>query len=124
MKLGCLLSLLLLPITLIIWVEKERRRRTAMSPEELKALEDEEKYGTIDPDIECIYCHKKNCVRTSLSMKDAAYLDMVRSHQLYLYGSLSLFSAHPDNRGDIYHARCMKCESYWDLFDPHEDSHR
>ena len=64
MKSGCILALFLLPITLVIWVEKERRRRAAMPPEERKALEDEEQFGEINPDIECIYCHNKNCVRS------------------------------------------------------------
>jgi len=64
MNWGCLSFLILFPVGILIWARGEMRRRMSMPPEELAKLEADEDYGPIDPKLECIFCHSKNCVRT------------------------------------------------------------
>jgi len=114
MKTGCLLALLLLPITIVIWAKKERARRAALPPDELKELEDEERYGKIDDSVECIYCHKMGCVRTEVSMADKLVEDLRRSRQEWI----NVKNGAPEHT--TLKVRCMNCGSYWDMFDPSE----
>ncbi len=114
MKNGCLLALFLLPIIILIWSKKERARRAALPPEELKELEDEERYGKINESVECIYCHKKGCVRTEVSMADKWVEDIRRSRQEWI----DVKNGAPEHT--ILKVRCMNCESHWDMLPPEE----
>lgn len=73
MKLGCFLSLLLFPVFLVIWAKKKQQRLATMPPEKRKQIENRDKYGKIDPSIECIYCKNTHCVRTRIDMADSLY---------------------------------------------------
>ncbi len=92
-----------------------------MTPEQRKTLEDEEQFGEIDKTIECIYCHEKNCVRSSRCIQDVISKNIKRNNRLFLYGTLAVMATETDSKGDIYNARCMTCGSYWDMFNPHAE---
>jgi hypothetical protein len=108
MNWGCLTFLILFPAGIFIWAAGEMRRRKALPPEELKELEADEKYGAIDPELECIFCHSKNCVRaqTIESLND-----------IFNAGEPS-----PDKktRWRPVKTHCMDCGSHWEMFPPEE----
>lgn len=98
---GCLsFFLLFLPAGILIWAAGERRRRAALPPDELKKLEDEEDYGLIDENLECIFCHSKNGVRTQTL---GSLIDALDPSEL-----------NPDKktRWRPLKARCMHCGSH------------
>jgi len=92
-----------------------------MTPEQRKALEDEEQFGEIDEAIECIYCHKKNCVRTRTDFEHAIYESLSTGATMSPSSTAILTARSMENKRDLFKARCMKCGSYWDMFDPHAE---
>jgi transcription elongation factor Elf1 len=119
MKFGCFLTLLLLPITLVIWVERERRRRAAMSPEERKARELEDQHGPIDETITCIYCKHNNCVRTRLDIEEALFESLANA-QINPISMTKNSARYIANKKDLLKAYCDHCGAYWDMYDPHQ----
>jgi hypothetical protein len=115
---GCLsFFLLFLPAGILIWAAGERRRRTALPPDELKKLEDEEDYGLIDENLECIFCHSKNCVRAKI---EALYEDGTDAHSpqgIALLMTCTTRGGTPPKDEHIK-AQCMNCGSYWNMFPP------
>ncbi|MCC7299911.1 MAG: hypothetical protein IT583_02400 [Verrucomicrobia bacterium] len=115
MNWGCLSFLILFPAGIFIWAAGERRRRAAMPPEELKELEAEEKYGHIDDKLECIFCHSKNCVRTKLEAVYEDGTDANSSEGIVLLLTSSTRNGTPP-KDEYIKARCMNCNSYWNMF--------
>jgi len=127
MKTGCLLALLLLPITILIWAKKELRRRDAMPPEKRKELEDKEAYGPIDPKLSCTFCHAEKCVRVKKITRATGEASQIFCEKNLRDSRWHLF---PENRighmvrNELYHrtdfilAQCMECDAHWELYDP------
>ena len=107
------------------------RRRAALSPEKRKELEETERHGELNPTIECIYCHNKNCVRTT-SFSDhigsPAYIfseKNIRNNKAKLILFQETAAKHMihdelTKTADFLNAHCMNCGSHWDMFDPSE----
>lgn len=132
MNWGCLSFLILFPAGIFVWAAGEKRRRNAMPPDELKKLEDEEDYGEINPDIECIYCHSKNCVRTRSTtdfIGSPAHImseDNLKETRLYSLNPVRRLKWMTHNElgrtAELWKARCMKCGSFWDMLPPEKES--
>jgi len=119
MNWGCLSFIILFPAGIFIWAAGERRRRAAMPPEELKNLEDEERYGEINEPVECIYCHQKNCVRTITELREGD-LDNVTP---YVHSRIAIGLAVKEALigEEFVKAHCMNCGSHW-ILPPQKES--
>lgn len=117
MNSGCLSFIILFPAGIFIWVAGENRRRASLPPDELKKLQAEEDYGSINEKLECIFCHSKNCVRTrpNALLEDGA--DANSPKGIYILMTSSTRSG-PPSKEKYVAAHCMKCGSYWDMFPP------
>lgn len=117
MNWGCLSFLILFPVGILIWARGEHRRRMSMPPEELEKLEAEEDYGPIDENLECIFCHSKNCVRTQLKALYADGTDANSPQGLAVLLTCSTRGGTPPKDEHIT-AHCMNCGAYWNMFPP------
>lgn len=102
-----------------------------MPPEELKELEADEDYGSIDSKLECIFCHSQNCVRTQ---KTTYYTGDPRNilspenlpKNVWRAGDspevIPIFMAAKEmSRHEHYiQAHCMNCNNGWEMFAPDE----
>lgn len=77
MNWGCLSFLILFPAGIFIWAKGEMRRRSALPPEELKNLEADEDFGSIDPKLECVFCKHRNCVRVIIPEQPPLIADLL-----------------------------------------------
>ena len=115
MNWGCLSFIILFPAGIFIWAAGERRRRAALPPEELKKLEDEENFGSINAELECIYCHQTNCVRTQI---ETLYEDGTDANSpkgiVLLMTSSTRYGTPPKDEHIVAH--CMNCGSHWNKF--------
>ncbi|MCU0856934.1 MAG: hypothetical protein MUC65_00830 [Pontiellaceae bacterium] len=100
-----------------------------MPPEELKNLEDEEKFGPINEKLNCIFCHSKNCVRTSLftySIEGLFSEDNLLKRNDWRNSLIGAFFnpkeyVDPLQTKETLKAHCMKCGSHWELFAPEDN---
>ena len=130
MKTGCLLSLLLLPIALLVWVRKEQKKRMSMPPEELADLEAEEAFGKIDDSLECIFCHSKGCVRARRKIRhsgDAAHIvsqDNLNHTKLFTFSPVTrariMAQREISRTEEVLQTHCMNCTNTWEMFPPEE----
>lgn len=116
MNWGCLSFIILFPVGIFIWARGEQRRRAALPTEELQKLEAEEDYGPIDENLECIFCHSRNCVRAELSLEDKLYEDLKRSRQEWANLQFGYTS-----EKNIFKAYCMKCRNNWEFYPAKEE---
>jgi hypothetical protein len=117
MNWGCLSFLILFPAGVFIWAAGERRRRAAMPLKELQKLEAEEDYGPIDENLECIFCHSKNCVRTK---NEASYEDGTDANSpqgIVLLMTCTTRGGTPP-KDEYIKAHCMHCGNHWEMFLP------
>lgn len=123
MKFGCFLTLILFPIFLVIWTEKNRRRRAAIPPDQLKEMDDETDYGSFDPELKCIYCKTKGKVRR----KQEEYYVNNGPAKNSTEGIKYLFSLIAAGRygaraavrcEERCFAHCMNCGNHWEILVP------
>ena len=115
MSWGFLSFIILLLAGIFIWAAGEKRRRDTMPPEELKELEADEDYGSIDEKLECIFCHSKNCVRTKLEALYEDGTDANSPEGIALLLTSSTRGGTPP-KDELIKAHCMNCGSYWNMF--------
>lgn len=131
MNWGCLTFLILFPAGIFIWAAGEKRRRDALPKDELQKLEDDEDYGDIDPELECIFCHSKNCVRTqkttyydgdprNILSPDNLPKNVWRAgdcpEAIPIFMAINEMSKHEH----YIRAHCMNCGNSWEMFPPKE----
>jgi hypothetical protein len=133
MNLGCLSFLILFPVGIFIWARGEVRRRNAMPPEELAKLEAEEAYGPLDEKLECIFCHSKNCVRTTKTVERIGSPGLVISKENVRPwdignspGKELEWMAQREflRTAQFIKAHCMNCGNDWEMFPPEEKAER
>ncbi|MBM4152658.1 MAG: hypothetical protein FJ220_03935 [Kiritimatiellaceae bacterium] len=121
MNWGCLSCLILFPVGFFIWVKNEVQRRNALPPNELKELEDEERYGKIDDDLECIFCHSKQCVRAEKKIYYRGGPDKNSLDGLLFYSANQ--KKYSEIREDVFlAAHCTKCGNTWEMHPPEDES--
>ena len=124
MSWGFLSFIILFPAGIFIWAAGEKRRRDAMPPEELKELEADEDYGPIDPKLECIFCHSKNCVRTQSlgSLSDIMSEDRLEAAANYRFcGPFAGLPLAEKPSSQTLKAHCMNCGNDWEFYLPEAD---
>lgn len=127
MKFGCFLALLLLPVTMVIWTEKNRKRRAAIPPDQLKEMDDEVNYGPFDPNLQCIYCKNKGKVRRK---QEEYYINNGPAKNStegikYLFALMAAgrYGARTAVRcEERCFAHCMNCENHWEILIKDQES--
>ncbi|QHI68168.1 hypothetical protein [Tichowtungia aerotolerans] len=120
MKFGCFLALLLLPITLVIQTERNRRRRAAIPPDQLKEMDEEVKYGPYAPNLKCIYCKTKGKVRRKredyyVNNGPAKNSTEGVKYLFSLMGAGRYGAAGATKCEERCFAHCMNCGNHWEM---------
>ncbi len=119
MNWGCLSFIFLFPAGIFIWVAGERRRRAALPPAELKKLEDEENFGFINAELECIYCHQKGSIRTKTELREGDLNNVTPYIHSHVAIGLAVKAALIGE--EFVKAHCMNCGSHW-ILPPQKES--
>ena len=134
MNWGCLSFLILFPAGIFIWAAGERRRRAALPPEELKNLEADEDFGSIDEKLECIFCHFTKCVRVrplTGSLEELVSCETSARFEEWRHKPLVALLAPEEYLDPIelrkiktVKAHCMNCGNSWEMFPPEEKANQ